>query len=86
MIKRVLKYELSLTEPVSIPEFSTVVHAAVKDGKYYVWAEVQNEKYINEKFGLVIFGTGKILPEISTHIKTFIDGDYVWHVYSVLLP
>ena len=84
-MKKVFKYELSFSDPVSIPEFSQVVHAGMQNGKPFLWAEVHDgDTSVNSRVSYVICATGQALPELATHVKTFFDGDFVWHLYSVI--
>jgi hypothetical protein len=83
-MRKVFKYELSFSEPVSIPRFSQVVHAGIRGDKPFLWAEIDDENTIvNSSVKYAIFATGQKLPDIATHVKTFFDDDYVWHLYRV---
>ena len=84
-MKMVFKYELSFSEPVSIPEFSEVVHAGIQDGKPFLWAEIYaGDNSVNQRVSYVVCATGQALPELATHVKTFFYDNDVWHLYRVI--
>ena len=84
-MKKVFKYELKHGEAIKLPKSHEVVHAGMQNAKPYIWAEVYCEDSpICERLGYVICATGQELPPFACHVKTIMDGPFVWHVYRII--
>lgn len=85
-MKTVWKYEIrgGLKTPVPLPDGAKVVHAGLDPtGAPCVWAEVDTEAK-TKKTTFFLIGTGHEIPDKTTHLGSFIDGPFVWHVYSII--
>ena len=84
-MKKVFKYELKHDGVTKLPRSHEVVHADMQNGVPYIWAEVYaDEEVMCKRIGYVICGTGQPLPAMACHVKTIMDGPYVWHVYRII--
>ena len=62
-----------------------VLHAGLDpQGVPCVWAKVYPCKGIHDKLTLTIVGTGQPLGNAATtnHVGSFVQGPYVWHVFT----
>jgi hypothetical protein len=48
-----------------------------------IWWEVNAQAVAAER-RIVVVGTGNRVPPGCVHIGSFVDGQYVWHVYAAL--
>lgn len=67
--------------PLTIPTVGKVTHVG-KDpnGAPCIWAEHEEGAPLTTE--VWIFGTGHSIPPGWSHAGTFIDGPFVWHVYT----
>lgn len=76
------KFELNYDKPVAYELHShfEVLHAGVQNEKPYMW--VKTEQIIGPRrvHEFYILGTGQEFSRLDTALKTFFDGEYVWHV------
>jgi hypothetical protein len=82
-MKTIYKYQFEISSVIEIlmPEKSQVVHVGLQNSIPCIWAEVPKSNInIVRRFG--IFGTGHDIPDSCEHIATFIDGNFVWHLYE----
>jgi hypothetical protein len=82
----VYKYNLSSVEHL-IPEGFTPVHAGVDpNGDVCVWAEV-NPAAAPQAVRFFVVATGApVIEGHWTHVATYIDDPFVWHVYYEIDP
>lgn len=83
-MRRVWKYELQITDvqEIKAPMGAIPLHVGLDpNGVPCIWLEVDDEKF--SRTGTVfIFGTGHKIPEdVTYHAGSFVQGEFVWHVY-----
>lgn len=47
------------------------------------WLPEDGYPFRQEEVTYQIFGTGQMVPTEATHVMSFQDGSFVWHVYRV---
>ncbi len=53
------------------------------NGEECVWFEFERKNAENKvPRVLEIFGTGHLIPPLSTHLLSFKSGEFMWHVYD----
>lgn len=83
-MRAIFKYPIQITDyqVIQIPEWSKILHVGLDpNGVPCVWARViTTNKLINQE--IWIFGTGNpVDDEWKDHQGTFIQNNFVWHVY-----
>lgn len=86
----IYKYKLNRNlhvQKVLMNPHAKIIHIALQFGELCVWAEVPDGIY-NEDRIFHIIGTGHQFPQgaLLTHHGTFLDGAYVWHIYTEAVP
>jgi len=68
-----------------LPEGATPLHVAMQFGEPAVWFEIDTDRPA-EAIGLVIVGTGHVVPDGVRHVGTCMtdDGAFVWHIYQYI--
>ena len=68
---------------LTLGDFPKVVHVGPDpQGVPCVWVEHGHDSVHPTNLRLEIVGTGERVPRDMTHVGTFIDGRFVWHVYA----
>jgi hypothetical protein len=89
MERRVLKYplkEASIDQyvVVEMPAKAKIILVGHQDHVPTVWAEVDRRSEIpgmtNRLFR--VYGTGQPVSDYDIPVGSYIDGDFVWHVYE----
>lgn len=84
-MKAMLKYHLELDGQSHLlpPLPEAVKHVGEQNGAVTLWAEASEsdapgppETYYR------VFATGEPVPESYSHVGTFQDGQFVWHIYG----
>jgi len=57
------------------------IHFDMQNGTPTLWAEIDSLVEV-EEWRFRIHGTGHQIPSGSTHVGTYLDGQFVWHVYG----
>ena len=53
------------------------------DGEECVWFEFERKNGDNKVPRMLeIFGTGHLIPPLSTHVLSFKSGPFMWHLYD----
>ena len=80
-MRKIYKYKLG-EGAIVVHGHYNIIHTEVQNGAVTVWIEqyLKGSKYSLE---FDVIGTGHEIPEAATHIKTWIDAPYVWHLYQV---
>ena len=78
--KTIYKYPLKRLTELTLRD-PKVVHVAMQHDEPFVWIE-HVIGFTNTKLTLRVIGTGQKVPEGTTHVGTFLDRAYVWHVYE----
>lgn len=86
---RIHKYAIPLDDTVilKLPLGSRIIHAGRDPlGVINVWAEVNPDEIVTREYRIEIRGTGHELGVIEylemRHVSSFLDGSFVWHVYT----
>lgn len=84
-MKKVLKYPflVAASQTLSIPHGFKICHVGGDpSGILCMWAEVDPDK-APQPVQLFVVGTGHPIPaEATRHLRSFLTGSLVWHVYT----
>ena len=83
-MKTVWKYKIKINETfeLELPIGARIILIGLQHNDLCLWAEVDTEVETEKRF-FRIHGTGHPINEgFLNHIKSFIDGDFVWHIYE----
>lgn len=78
-MKKIYKYIIQ--DEVSIPYGFKIVLVDQQNGTWYVWAEVDPEEPLVEQVKFEVIGTGWDISENFEHLKSYLEGPFVWHIY-----
>lgn len=69
---------------LELPKGAKVIHVGPDpEGGNCVWFEFERKNGDNKvPRTLEIFGTGHLIPPLSTHILSFKSGPFMWHLYD----
>lgn len=83
-MKKVFKYPFNIGAfNLEMPYGAKILHVTDQNGTPCLWAEVSPDGQ-HELRRFVIQGTGHPIPEDGRfHVKTFLSGDFVWHLYEL---
>ncbi len=84
-MKTVYKYRLTgkYTTTLQLPKQAQILSVQMQEGVPTLWALVDpTEELIPRYFSIV--GTGWEIEEEVTHIGTFMEGAFVWHVFEII--
>ena len=87
MASEVWKFPISITDEqlISMPRMANIIHVGLDpSGTPCIWAEVNTDDQVRPR-AIAVVGTGRPIPEdapIARHIGSFVQGRFVWHVYS----
>jgi hypothetical protein len=84
-MKVVYKYPVHPeTKSAVLPADARLVQVGMQGDTLMLWAE--HSGYPGDDMRVVrhfdVFGTGQPIPDDATHIGTFFDGPFVWHVFE----
>jgi len=80
----IYKYPIQITDRqiIELPNHSKIVHVGLDpEGNPCLWAEVDTDEYGFLELILFVVGTGRPTPPATTHLGSFVQGSFVWHVY-----
>lgn len=79
-------FEIATQQIIELPRHALINHVGLDpNGQPCIWAEVDTDAP-KTPYYLYVVGTGHKLPEFaSIQLGTFIQGPFVWHVYSDVL-
>ncbi len=83
-MKKIYKYPFILDDEIEIemPENAKIVLVGRDPvGLLSIWAEVDPEATV-ELRKLHMRGTGHPVDGIGVHVQSFVDGQFVWHLYD----
>jgi len=63
-----------------------VILAGVQNGSYRFWIEYDTNHKADHFVSFKTYPTGAEIPVGSKHEYSFIDGPFVWHLYSSAVP
>lgn len=86
----IYKYELrapgcrTLVKGVDLTGGDSAVHVGADPrGVLCVWIEHKDASRLPpDRTSFTVYATGMVIPDGETHVGSFIDGAYVWHVYA----
>ena len=80
------KYPIKITDrqEVTLPENAKIIHVGIDPrGLPCLWAEVDTFDYECSDRDIYVVGTGNPRDEeAKTHLGSFVQGPFVWHVYT----
>jgi hypothetical protein len=76
-------YKYTLDGAVHMPQGSTVVQVGVQFGLYCIWATVDTDAPVEERF-FVVVGTGSELSDNMVHVGTVFENPFVWHIMELI--
>lgn len=84
--KTIWKFKVEPT--IAMPIGARIIHvghtrAIQARGELMLWAEVPLDPGEREERRFQVFGTGHSIPESATHLYTWCEGVYVWHLYEL---
>jgi len=84
-MKTIHKYPIAITDrqDVTMPRSAGIVHVGLDpNGHPCIWAMVETGNPM-EDVAILIIGTGNPIPDdAGYHFGSFVQGPFVWHVYS----
>lgn len=88
MTVKIFKYPFHIDDQftVMLPPHNKVIHAGLDpSGTPCIWAEVDTSTPAAYLHPFFVRGTGHEVPENAKHIGSFVDGGFVWHIYSGII-
>jgi hypothetical protein len=91
-MRAVWKYSLSAGKRkwlLKIPQCSELVYAGHQKGQLHVWFEVETEDAKDghtEDFYVYMIDTGSPIPDGVTHIHSWEEPPYIYHLYGGISP
>lgn len=85
-MKRIFKYVLTgevSRSIVSMPAMASVIHFAVQDDKFCIWAIVDDEGPVGDRT-FWVRPTGGAVVEGTYFLFTTLDGPFVWHLFEAI--
>jgi len=82
-MKKIYKYPFDITDvqKIGIPVNHDVVRVGLDpSGTPCIWAKVNPEEIDIEK-EVYVFETGHDIPDQKTHVGSFIQNEFVWHLF-----
>lgn len=85
-MKRIFKYPLSWEQStdratVAMPSAASLIHYGNDPlGVPCIWAEVDELDGVETRVVRVV-ATGQPVPSGFTHVQSFKDGTFIWHIY-----
>ncbi len=83
-MKTIYKYPIKITDEqeIQMPGEVTVLHAGLDpQGVPCVWAMVDSDLPTGP-VSILVIGTGNPMPYVAhTHLGSFVQGPFVWHVF-----
>lgn len=83
-MRKIYKYPFEIKDKIEIemPACSMVVHVGLDpQGQPCVWANVEPEAQTIKQI-FYVRGTGHDLGDASGHLGSFVQGDFVWHLFQ----
>lgn len=81
-MKTIFKYPINhYGMPLQMPKGAVVIHVAVKNMVPCLWALVETGNQKEER-RFFVFGTGHLIPDGLTHVGTWQELPYVWHLFE----
>lgn len=89
-MKTIYKYPIAITRFQSIyvqPKAKPVHVGLDPQGQPCIWCEAETAANERELLDIFVIGTGHELScEARNHIGSFVQGLFVWHIYTPLRP
>ncbi len=84
-MRTVWKFPIEITDvqEIEIPKGAKIIFVGAQRGFYpCIWAEVDSDNK-KEKIPIYVVGTGNPIPKKAvTHIGSFFQESFVWHIYT----
>ena len=82
MTKEIWKFPIeTITCEIVMPRGAKILHVALQHGTRCLWAEVGPEQpKVTRSFQL--YGTGQEIPAHAEYVCTWLDGDFLRHLYE----
>jgi hypothetical protein len=82
-MRTVWKFPLEITDQqvIEVHGIPRVVLVAIQNGTPCIWMEMDTDER-KVPMRLYIVGTGHSVPPFTQHVVSFLDGRFVWHIYS----
>jgi len=76
------KYHFPIQEEFTlpIPPQHEIVLVELQDGIPTMWVEIKPSPTIHKSFSII--GTGHAIPPGWSHVRSFQQAGYVWHLYE----
>jgi len=84
MTKRIYKYPFGILDRcmVDLPENHEIIHIGLDPNHQpCIWAKVDPVE-IDVSTEICVIGTGHDVDDGMEHIGSFVDGQFVWHVFK----
>lgn len=84
----IYKYPIEIVsiQTLELPVGAVIVHAGLDpQGTPCLWAKVDNKAPVEPRH-IIVAGTGHCLTEYLLHVGSFVQNDYVWHVFIQHIP
>lgn len=81
-MKTIYKYPLADSGLLNLPTGAKIVHCDVQRDIPTLWIEVDTVAELEER-RFTVYGTGHPIGDNATHVGTYFDGPFVWHVYEI---
>lgn len=79
----VYKYPLrSMDDTINVPDGAVVLVGRDASNSVCVWIQHADRNGLRRDRRVYIAGTGHDIPQPANHLGSFVDGQYVWHIYS----
>ena len=86
MNKTIWKYQIRTATPINMPRGAKILAVSLDPGGVpCMWVECDASLPLEER-KFEVFGTGRSIPEESTHVGTYLSPPFMWHVYEVPAP
>lgn len=79
-MRKIFKYLIE--ESVLIPKNHKVVLVDQQNGDFYIWVEFEESDAVEQVVYFRVFGTGHLIPDGFEHVHSYIEGQFVWHIYK----
>lgn len=85
MDRRIFKYPIKIDDTQTINVHGGYLAGFISagldpTGQPCIWAEVDSEARVSPVM-VYVRGTGQLLPEHGDFLNTFVQSEFVWHVY-----
>lgn len=83
MSRTIHKHEIKDAFALQLPAGWKPLMVAMQGSTPRLWVELDTDDEELWEHHFQVFGTGHDLPGFGSHIGSWIDGPYVWHLYQL---